>query len=252
MANIDKLTYPYFADGSTQLNAETLNPLVDRINKLIDAVGGDTPTPTPTPTTVSAPTMSLNAGKLTLASSTAGATIYYTLDGSTPTSESTAYSSAITLTQSCTIKAIAILSGESSTVTTKTYSRTSLGASSWTDNYLTSSTGQASNTSTNYPDVFSVGKNYNSIPSDVTHLCYTRIILTAEDPDGYAAFYSGTSGTMSASNCVGTPVALPKKASEHGTYDTASIEIPEDAARFRIPFWTSLKASADIWYESLT
>ena len=201
---------------------------------------------------VVSPTMSLNAGKLTLNSSTAGATIYYTLDGSTPTSSSTQYQSAITLTESCTVKAIAIKDGSSSTVTTKTYSRTSLHAAAWTDNYLISSTGQSSSTSTNYPGVFSVGKNASGFPSGVTHLCYTRIILTASDPDGYAAFYSGTSGTMSASNCVGTPVALPKTASEHGTYDTASIEIPEGAERFRIPFWTSLKGSADIWYESLS
>lgn len=201
---------------------------------------------------VASPTMSLNAGKLTLACATAGATIYYTLDGSTPTSSSTQYQSAITLTESCTIKAIAVKSGSSSSVTTKTYSRTSLHVGAWSDNYLISSTGQASSTSTNYPGVFSIGKNASALPSDVTHLYYTRIILTTEDPDGYVAFYSGTSGTMSASNCVGTPVALPKTASEHGTYDTASIEIPEGAERFRIPFWTSLKESADIWYESLS
>ena len=47
----------------------------------------------------------------TIACATDGATIYYTLDGSTPTSSSTVYSGAITLTQSCTIKAIAVKSG---------------------------------------------------------------------------------------------------------------------------------------------
>lgn len=47
----------------------------------------------------------------TIACATDGATIYYTLDGSTPTSSSTAYSDAITLTDTCTIKAIAVKSG---------------------------------------------------------------------------------------------------------------------------------------------
>jgi hypothetical protein len=38
MANIQKLTYPYFTDGTTQLNAANLNPIIDRINSLIDVV----------------------------------------------------------------------------------------------------------------------------------------------------------------------------------------------------------------------
>lgn len=49
MANIQKLTYPYFTDGSTQLNAQNLNPIIAKLNEMIEAINsGVTPTPTPT------------------------------------------------------------------------------------------------------------------------------------------------------------------------------------------------------------
>lgn len=50
----------------------------------------------------------------------AGAEIHYTEDGSTPTSESTLYEGAFNITSRKTIKAIAIVQGTSSAVTTKT------------------------------------------------------------------------------------------------------------------------------------
>jgi hypothetical protein len=53
---------------------------------------------------------------------TSGATIYYTTDGSTPTTASTPYSSPITLTQTATVKAMAAASGmANSNVSSATY-----------------------------------------------------------------------------------------------------------------------------------
>ena len=49
--------------------------------------------------------------EVSLMCATNGATIYYTLDGSTPTTESTAYTSAIEITAAKTIKAIAVKTG---------------------------------------------------------------------------------------------------------------------------------------------
>src|SRR5580704_12458375 len=48
---------------------------------------------------------------ITLTDGTSGATIYYTTDGSTPTTSSTTYTNPITITATATIKAIATASG---------------------------------------------------------------------------------------------------------------------------------------------
>jgi hypothetical protein len=118
MANIQKLTYPYFADGTTQLNAANLNPIISKMNEMIEAINsGVTPTPT-----VAKPTINVSNGVVTITAAT-GASIYYTTNGSTPTSSSTLYSAPFTPSSGTSqIKAIAVKDGVSSEVTTKSYS----------------------------------------------------------------------------------------------------------------------------------
>lgn len=53
----------------------------------------------------------------------ARAAVYYTTNGDTPTSSSTAYSEAITLSDTATVKAIAIRDGVSSEVASKTFTK---------------------------------------------------------------------------------------------------------------------------------
>lgn len=58
---------------------------------------------------------------VTLTDSTAGASIYYTLDGSIPTAASTRYSAPIAVTWGNTINAIAVLGGASSATASGAY-----------------------------------------------------------------------------------------------------------------------------------
>lgn len=57
----------------------------------------------------------------------AGASIFYTVDGSTPTDQSLEYEEPITLSATTTVKAIAIKDGVSSSVTSRTYTKSAGG-----------------------------------------------------------------------------------------------------------------------------
>ncbi|MBR6962021.1 MAG: M6 family metalloprotease domain-containing protein [Prevotella sp.] len=76
---------------------------------------------------VSKPTFSPAAGRyaeaqtVTISCETEGATIYYTLNGTEPTTSSTAYSEPLTISETTTIKAIAVKDGEESEVATAKY-----------------------------------------------------------------------------------------------------------------------------------
>ncbi len=64
---------------------------------------------------------------ITLKTSTPGAKIYYTTDGTVPTAGSMEYTAAITVNEDIVIKAVAVLDGVSSTVSTYTYTIPSAG-----------------------------------------------------------------------------------------------------------------------------
>ena len=80
-----------------------------------------------TAASVATPTLSIPTGKYTQAQNvtincaTAEASIYYTLDGTEPSEQSTPYNGAINISSTTTLKAIAIKNEESSAVATATY-----------------------------------------------------------------------------------------------------------------------------------
>ena len=74
-----------------------------------------------TPEIAVATTFTGSKTKCEISCATAGAAIYYTLDGSHPTSHSTRYAGAFYISESCTVKAIALLNGYlNSEITAKT------------------------------------------------------------------------------------------------------------------------------------
>ena len=81
------------------------------------------------PATVTAPTISgttpFTETTSVSISGPAGAEIRYTTDGSTPTAESALYSEAFTLSDTTTVKAIAIKNGESSEVASRLFTKSS-------------------------------------------------------------------------------------------------------------------------------
>lgn len=88
--------------------------------------GSVEPGPGPTPQ-VAAPTISgttpFETSTTASISAESDADIYYTIDGSTPTTESTMYSEAFSLNATTTVKAIAVKDGVSSEVSTKTFTK---------------------------------------------------------------------------------------------------------------------------------
>ena len=86
--------------------------------------------PAATPTFSPAAGSYTTAQSVTIADTTSGATIYYTTDGSTPTTSSAVYSGSIAVNSTMTIQAMAIATGTSiSPVASATYSMDTVGAS---------------------------------------------------------------------------------------------------------------------------
>lgn len=114
------------------------------------------PAPTPSPS-VSAPVIS---GTTPFESSTSvtmtaesGAEIRYTLDGTDPTTSSTLYSSAITLSATTTVKAIAILDGVTSSVATKVFTKSAASGRAITVDGVAQTWGGEMTTSSDSPAI---------------------------------------------------------------------------------------------------
>jgi len=114
------------------------------------ASSGTTTTTTTPPVTAATPTITttaaLNGASIaTIADSTAGATIYFTLDGSTPTTASQVYQAPFLISSSMTVNAIAAASGDTtSAVASKAFSPgIPSGTLVWSDEFTNSGSANA-------------------------------------------------------------------------------------------------------------
>ncbi|MBQ0121258.1 MAG: chitobiase/beta-hexosaminidase C-terminal domain-containing protein [Bacteroidales bacterium] len=83
--------------------------------------GGSTPVVTVATPVINGTTPFEDETEVTISCSTSGASIYYTLDGSDPSNQSTEYTGAFDLNATTTVKAIAYLDGTASSIATKEF-----------------------------------------------------------------------------------------------------------------------------------
>ena len=122
-----------------------------------------------------------SAQSVTISSTTSGATIYYTTDGSVPTANSTQYNEAITISSTTTLKAITVNGNTSSSVATATYT-INTGGSSGSDN---GSSGSGSNSSGSGNTTTETTTNPDSsTTTTVTNTTTGTVTETTKNPDG--------------------------------------------------------------------
>ena len=104
--------------------------------------------------------------------SESGATIYYTTNGSTPTTSSSKYSSALTITSSCTVKALAVVSGkENSEVASKSITVQAASSGTSSGSSSSSSASEVCSFTGSKPSVsyVTVTGNYSTAKGSVTY-----------------------------------------------------------------------------------
>ena len=155
---------------------------------------GGTPPAAPTVSTMAAQN---GAVIVTLASSTAGAPIYYTLDGSAPTSSSPQYLAPFLVASNLTVKAIAVLGGTSSTVTSQAFSpNIPSGTLVWSDEFSNSTSTPAQPDPTVW--TYDTGTNCCGNNELETYCAWgsSSSGCSTTSPSGYLASYAGTDGVL--------------------------------------------------------
>jgi hypothetical protein len=226
----------------------TINAIAAASGYSNSAVGGATYTIS-APPAAAAPTLSPAAGTyaqaqtVTLADTTPGAVIYYTTNGSTPTTASAVYSAALTVSATTTIDAFAAASGYSnSTVTSGTYTIATSGSAGTSPVSLAA----ASN-------VYAIGANGLPVTNgglDTWGFAYSSSLLGSTVTWSGVTFNLGTTGTANAvSNAT---ITLPAVSSSKLNLLAAAVNGSQPNQIFVLTYTdgttTTLTQSVSDWY----
>jgi hypothetical protein len=196
------------------------------------------------------PTFSPAAGtytsvqSVTISDSTTGATIYYTTDGSTPTTNSSVYSSAINVSASETLKAIATASG---------YTNSAVGSAAYTINLPQAATPTFSPAAGTYTSVQSVTISDSttgatiyyttdgSTPTTGSNVYSSAISVSASETLKAIATASGytQSAVGSAAYTITPPAATPTFSPAAGTYTSAQSVTISDSTTGATIYYTT-------------
>ena len=183
--------------------------------------------PLPSPTFSPAAGTYSSTQSVTISSSTSGASIRYTTDGSTPTTSSTLYSSPISVATSKTIKAIAVKSGSpTSAVSSAAYNITlpSVATPSFTPAAGTYSSTQSVSISTSTSGASIRYTTDGSTPTTSSSLYTSAISVSSSTTIKAIGLKSGMTNSSVATSVytIGLPtVATPSFSPAGGTYSSA-------------------------------
>lgn len=198
---------------------------------------------------VATPTFSLSAGSynsaqpVTISDTTAGATIYYTTDGSTPTTASNVYRGAITVSASETLKAIAVFAGDTnSAVATAVYTITTIAATptfslangTYTSAQTVTIKDATSNATIYYTTNGTTPTTGSTVYSGPITVSSSETLMAIATATGYS-----TSTVGSAVYTITTIAATPTFSPAPGTYTTAQSVTISDATTHATIYYTT-------------
>jgi hypothetical protein len=203
---VAKTTYLYgynFALNSAKTVASlTIPNNANVVVMAIDLVPAGATTPTAATPTISPATGSYAGTQtITLADTTAGAAIYYTTNGTPPTSASTLYSAPFTLSASGTVEAIAVASG---------YTNSAVASATYT---ISQSTGPTTVSLTSEANIYGIANNGTAVTNgglDYSGNAYSETLIGTSVTWNGSTFTFGAAGKADGARVVTIPLPAGK------------------------------------------